>query len=142
MIIARLQDATMTQAAERDFYSVSQAAKRLGVSPSTVWRWIEADRLPAYRVGPKNIRIKKEDLEKVVQPTRSAGKEEPMKEVIPGRSALTVRPLSEEERQRGLRALREAKQLRERILARRGGKPLSPSWELIQEAREERAQRL
>ena len=65
-----------------------------------------------------------------------------MKEVGLVRSTLMVRPLSEAERQRGLRALREAKQLRGRILARRGGKPLSPSWELIREAREERAQQL
>src|SRR6266487_2928654 len=129
MIITRLQDVPMTQAAETDFYSIARAAKLLGVSPSTVWRWIEADRLPAYRVGPKNIRIKKADLEKVVQPTRSAGKEEPMKEVVPVRSTLTVRPLTEAERQRGLQALGEAKQLRARILARRGGKPLSSSWE-------------
>src|SRR3954468_5764628 len=142
MIITRLQDGPMTQAAESDFYSIAQAAKLLGVSPSTVWRWIEADRLPAYRVGPKNIRIKKADLEQAVQPTRSTGKEEPMKEVGHVRSTLTVRPLTEDERQCGLRALREAKQLRERILARRGGKLLSPSWELIQEAREERAQQL
>src|SRR5205085_4906352 len=94
MIITRFQDGPMTQAAERDFYSIAQAAKLLGVSPSTVWRWIEADRLPAYRVGPKNIRIKKVDLEKAVQPTRSTGKEDPMKEVVPARSTLTIHPLS------------------------------------------------
>jgi excisionase family DNA binding protein len=64
----------MAQAAERDFYSVPQAARLLGVSPSTVWRWIEAEKLPAYRVGPKNIRIKKEDLDKVIQPARAKRK--------------------------------------------------------------------
>lgn len=129
----------MTQAAETDFYSIARAAKLLGVSPSTVWRWIESDRLPAYRVGPKNIRIKKQDLERVIRPTKSGGKETSMKELAPVRSTLTVRPLTEAERQRGLQALGEAKQLRARILARRGGKPLSSSRELIREAREERA---
>src|SRR6266542_6958761 len=74
MTMTHLQDTAMTHASERDFYSVPQAAKRLGVSPSTVWRWIEADKLPAYRVGPKNIRIKKQDLEKVVQPARETPK--------------------------------------------------------------------
>ena len=136
------QGTAMIQAAHRDFYSVSQAAKLLGVSPSTVWRWIQSDRLPAYRVGPKNIRIKRQDLEKVVQPARSAGKAVSMKELGPVGSPLTVRPLTEAERQRGFQALREAKQLRARILARRGGKPLSSSWELIREARDERAQQL
>src|SRR4051812_49305817 len=119
MIITRLQGTAMNHASERDFYSVPQAAKRLGVSPSTVWRWIEAHRLPAYRVGPKNIRIRKEDLEQVVQPTKSPRKEAPMKEQLATAvTSLTIRPLSEEERRRGLQALREAKQLRQRILAR------------------------
>ncbi len=60
--LVSVQDVAMTRATERDFYSVAQAARLLGVSPSTIWRWIDAARLPAYRVGPKNIRIKKEDL--------------------------------------------------------------------------------
>jgi excisionase family DNA binding protein len=128
----------MTQASERHFYSVAQAAEQLGVSPSTVWRWIEAERLPAYRVGPKNIRIKKEDIDRVVQPARPPRQGEPMQERRAAATALSVHPLDEEERRRGLEALRAAKQLRDRILARRGGEPLPSSWELIREAREER----
>jgi excisionase family DNA binding protein len=141
--IGRTKDASMSQAGERDFYTVAQAAKYLGVSPSTVWRWIEADRLEAYRVGPKNIRIKKEDLARVVQPTRSHSKEEPKKKQLAAvTTTLTIRPLSPEERWRGLQAVREARELRQRIRARRGGRPLPSSWELIREAREERTSRL
>ena len=66
----------MIQTDQRAFYSVAQAAQVLGVSRTTVWRWIEADKLPAYRVGPKNIRIRKEDLDRLVQPARSTRKEE------------------------------------------------------------------
>lgn len=48
----------------RPFCTVAEAARMLGVSPATVWRWIVAQRLPAYRVGPRGIRIRKEDVEK------------------------------------------------------------------------------
>src|SRR4051794_19720355 len=54
--------------------SVAEAAKLLRVSRTTVWRWIESDKLPAFRVGPKNIRIQRQDLEKVVQPVRETPK--------------------------------------------------------------------
>src|SRR5579872_840796 len=55
----------------RPYYTVSEAAKRLAVSPSTIWRWIESDKLPAYRVGPRTIRIKREDLEGLVKPVHA-----------------------------------------------------------------------
>lgn len=59
---------------ERPFYTVAEAARMLQVSPSTIWRWIEAERLPAYRVGPRRIRLRKEDLEKVIQPVQREGR--------------------------------------------------------------------
>src|SRR4051794_26481964 len=52
------------------FYSVAESARLLGVSRSTVWRWIEAGELPASRVGPKNIRIRRQDLQDIVRPAR------------------------------------------------------------------------
>lgn len=58
---------------ERGFYTVVEAARLLDVSPVTIWRWIEAGKLPAYRVGSRKLRIKKEDLESVITPAR--GKE-------------------------------------------------------------------
>ncbi|HLC29835.1 MAG TPA: helix-turn-helix domain-containing protein, partial [Dehalococcoidia bacterium] len=65
------EPASLTKADGAPFYSVTEAARALGVSPSTVWRWIEADKLRAYRVGPKRIRIKKEDLEAIIRPARA-----------------------------------------------------------------------
>ena len=54
----------------------------------------------------------------------------------------TVRPLTEQEIQRGLAALEASRRLGERILARRGGQPLDESWPIIREARGERAKEL
>ena len=61
----------MRNETERPFYTVAEAARVLDVSPATVWRWIEAQKLPAYRVGPRRIRILKVDIDRVIQPARS-----------------------------------------------------------------------
>jgi excisionase family DNA binding protein len=53
-------------------YTAEQAAQRLKVSVSTIWRWIAARRLPAYRIGPRRIRIKPEDLEALIRPANVA----------------------------------------------------------------------
>lgn len=50
------------------FYTIPEAARALQVSPSTVWRWVQARGLRAYRVGPRRFRIRPEDLKRVVQP--------------------------------------------------------------------------
>ncbi len=107
--------------------SVPEAARLLGISRTTVSRWIGAGKLPAYRVGPKNIRIKKEDLEKVVQPARPAQQK--------GGSTMEriqIKRASKEEITR-----RQA--LVQRILANRSRRGISPltSADLVQKAREE-----
>lgn len=61
---------TMLSESDRPFYTVAEAARLLDVSPTTIWRWVETSQLPAYRVGPRRIRIRKEDLEKAIQPAR------------------------------------------------------------------------
>jgi excisionase family DNA binding protein len=50
-------------AAQREFYSIAQAASLLGVSRVSIWRWIRAGHLPASRIGPRTTRIKRQDLE-------------------------------------------------------------------------------
>ena len=53
-----------------DFYTIREAAQLLQVSEATVWRWAEAERLPAYRVG-RRIRIPKQGLQAMVRPMGS-----------------------------------------------------------------------
>jgi PAS domain S-box-containing protein/excisionase family DNA binding protein len=50
--------------AGRAYYSISQAAALLGVSRVSVWRWIQAGRLPVWRLGHRTTRIKRVDLER------------------------------------------------------------------------------
>lgn len=60
---------------DRQFYTVPEAARLLQVSQSTLWRWIDAGKLSAYRVGPRRIIIRKQDLEAVVQPVKPGKRE-------------------------------------------------------------------
>lgn len=43
------------------YYSIEEVAKLLKVAYLTVYRWIQADKLKAYKAG-KQYRIKEEDL--------------------------------------------------------------------------------
>lgn len=45
--------------------SIQEAAQRRGVTTKTVRRWIALGLVPAYRVGPKLIRIREDDLEAI-----------------------------------------------------------------------------
>ena len=84
-----------------EWYTVPQAADALGVSVSTVWRWIRANRLPAYRFGPKAIRLRQEDARQagsaIAQPSRRPP-DAPFRVVSDQPSAL--RPMTADERRR------------------------------------------
>src|SRR2546425_8418154 len=97
--------------ADELFYSVAEAALVLGVSPSTVWRWIDAGKLPAYRVGPKSIRIRRADLAAVVHPVREQKEVTPMATERPA-----FAPPSEEELTRRQALVRQILALREQAV--------------------------
>jgi len=59
------------------YLTVAEAARRLDVSRTTVWRWIRQGRLRAYRVGQRTIRIRNEDLEAQLTPIEQPGHESP-----------------------------------------------------------------
>lgn len=44
------------------YYSIKEVAKMLKVAYLTVYRWIQSDKLKAFKAG-KQYRIKKEDLD-------------------------------------------------------------------------------
>lgn len=47
------------------YYTIEEVAKMLKVAYLTVYRWIQSEKLTAYKAG-KQYRIKKEDLDKFI----------------------------------------------------------------------------
>jgi excisionase family DNA binding protein len=54
--------------------SLADAAEHVGVTTRTLRRWIAAGTLPAYRVGPRLVRVNLDDLEELMRPIAAAGK--------------------------------------------------------------------
>lgn len=126
--------ATIALGADGDLLSVLEAARLLGVSPSTIWRWIEQSRVPAYRLGPKRVRLKRSELECLVTP-------------LTGRDAdrdveRPILPLTDHERACGLALVARLRQSHAEQLAARGGIPFRNGWELSNESRDERFEQL
>jgi excisionase family DNA binding protein len=86
-----------------ELYTIQEAAKILRISEGTVWRWVKEGKLPAFRMGDRALRIKKEDLRLVVKRTQRE-----KKAGVPSRTEQIL-------------ALKEAKALQNRILSRIGG---------------------
>lgn len=129
----------VTEAPQSDEYlTVAEAAALLKVSKSTIWRWIDAGTLPAYRVGSRGVRLKRAEVEQVVTPLlgkpRQGGSVAQVEQI-------PIRPLTPQERERGLQALEALRRMRDEIAAKYG--TLTPaSWELLNEARDERTAEL
>jgi excisionase family DNA binding protein len=110
---------------DREYFTVAEAARELGVSPSTIWRWIDAGKLPAIRVGSRTIRVRKDDLEAMVTPARRVESNEgstPVSSVVP--------PPTPE-------VLASRRAAYEQILANRDTRSIAPltSVDLIRQAR-------
>jgi excisionase family DNA binding protein len=135
----------MREIEQDTYYSVREAISRLKISRSTLWRWIRDGRLRAYRVGPRSIRIRQLDIERLLRPAHP-----PRKGMTPMdvgerpiyTSLADIPPLTDEEVRRGLEALERTRRFREKMLRERGGKPFSSSVDIIQEMREERSRQL
>lgn len=109
-----------------EYVTVPEAARILGVSQSTIWRWIDRGDLPAVRVGRRHVRIRRGDLPNVVRPAR------------PG--AFTLPPFTEEQRAQRVAAGERLEKLRDELFAKYG--PMGDSVEIIREGREERTRQL
>lgn len=62
-------------AKEVQFYTIQEVADLLKVSYITVFRWVKAGKITAYKVG-KQHRIKQEDLDKFIENSKSYGRVE------------------------------------------------------------------
>jgi excisionase family DNA binding protein len=116
--------------------SVKEAAKQLGVSEPTIWRWINQLILPAYRVGQKRVYVKRSDLEPLIRPAREKGGS------MAGVERGLVRPLTQRERKQVLDAVEEARQHLSQQVEARGGRLYTRTDELLEEARQDRSEQL
>jgi excisionase family DNA binding protein len=57
------------QLVEEDYYTLQDIADRLKVSYRTVYRWVHAGKLPAYKFGT-DWRVKESDLRNFVEAHR------------------------------------------------------------------------
>ncbi len=121
------------------YVGVAEAAKLLGVHPATVRRWIDAGALTAYRLGKRRVLIRTADLAGMIAPARRTAR---VGMRIVEQDPRTLEPLSAEERRKALAAMDAADALRTEQLARRGGKPFSPSDEILNELRDQRTRDL
>ena len=120
-----------------DYMTVQGAAADLKVAKSTVRRWIASGDLPAYRIGKRRIALKRSDVAALISPARGYS--------VKGGDIARAEPqpigrLTDQEKERARAALAAATQLQADLLARHRGKRFSPSWELLDEARDTRSQ--
>jgi excisionase family DNA binding protein len=124
-----------------EYVTVAEAATLVGVSASTIWRWVNQKFLPAYRSGPRKVRLKRADLTKVVTSARPIRETHPDEDVVI-QDVRSIGPLTDQERRDLLAAIEESKRLHAEELARRSGKLFPPSYEIINEMRDERTREL
>ena len=55
------------------FLTVREAAAAIGVTDGALRSWIRDGRLPAIRFSPRTIRIRKTDLDAMVEAAKSSG---------------------------------------------------------------------
>lgn len=122
-----------------EYLSVAEAAKALHVNPSTIRRWMRQGALPAYRVGQRRVALKRADVARLITPAQRNQE----KGGAVSHNEQEVGPkLTPEQQRQGLAAMAEARRLREEIRNERGGQLFSPSWEIINELRDERSRQL
>jgi excisionase family DNA binding protein len=122
-----------------EYLTVAEAAAALRVNRSTIRRWMSQGTLPAYRVGQRRVALRREDVARLITPARTIQeKGDAMSQTERGISPK----LTTEQQRQGLAAMAEARRLREEILRERGGELFTPSWEIINELRDERSQQV
>jgi excisionase family DNA binding protein len=111
---------------DHDFCTIAEAADLLRVSKPTIRRWIGSGKLRAVRLAGRSIRIRRGDLEALLEPVGLR------------LSETQAEPYGAQVQTEGDPLIRELREFQDRILARRGGKLMSDSVPIIRAAREAR----
>jgi excisionase family DNA binding protein len=59
--------------ASRRLVGIAQASEYADVHPITIRRWVAAGRVPAYRAGPRLLKIDLNELDAMLRPVPTAG---------------------------------------------------------------------
>jgi excisionase family DNA binding protein len=127
------------RAMDEEYVTVAEAAALLRVATSTIRRWIREGDVPAHRIGRRRVALRRADLARLITPARSAAE---MKDDVAVNEPVVGRRLTPEEKARALEAMDRLKELRKRTFEERGGKLFPPSWETINEMRDQRTRQL
>ncbi|HEV2527143.1 MAG TPA: helix-turn-helix domain-containing protein [Thermomicrobiales bacterium] len=124
-----------------DLLTIDEAAEHLKVSAVTISRWRRQGRLPTLKVGPRAVRIRRSDLDRVSQPYHG-----PLSSLeTPAAGAATTAPSASPAVEPAYppveRTLARAELLRATILSRRGGDFLDPAADDMGKLRDKRAKR-
>ncbi len=119
--------------------SVPEAAQMLGVSTSTIWRWIDKGILPACRIGPKRVRIERSAIGTVTAGLNGKSGDSHARVALPRRGE---RRMTLAEQAQMFAAIERANQLRRELFDARRGVPFASSLELLYAARDERTEQL
>lgn len=57
----------------RRLVGINQASQYADVHPITIRRWVAAGRVPAYRAGPRLLKIDLNELDAMLRPIPTAG---------------------------------------------------------------------
>ncbi|SDD89766.1 helix-turn-helix domain-containing protein [Nocardioides lianchengensis] len=57
----------------RRLVGINQASEYADVHPITIRRWVAAGRVPAYRAGPRLLKIDLNELDAMLRPIPTAG---------------------------------------------------------------------
>src|SRR5687767_14291408 len=96
---------------DAELLTIAEAAKALKVSIVTIHRWLNQGRLTAYRVGPRAVRISRSELTRLLSP-RGPKEGSPLPEILRTPADAMVSPPSQEQIERRMAAISEAKALR------------------------------
>lgn len=132
----------MSVSVEAEYLTIKQAAELLDLGEPTVEQWVQAGRLPSYRMAGDQVYLRRADINQFNGLDDDHYSEGDVAAHEALRRQLAV-PLNAAQRRAGLQAVEAASRTAKGLLARHGGRPFSPSsTELIRQTRDERSRHL
>ena len=67
-----ISDSTVPSARTPDWITITQASRRLGICEKTCRRWIADGTLVGFRIGPRMIRLRADQVDAIARPVPNA----------------------------------------------------------------------